>query len=264
MDDLRQISHGQLKARKYSRYDINGYRFRTSKLEKIRPQAATTNSGVVATATNADGGTHDYYGVLQDITEYTLGGAKEFMFVLFDCEWFDPQQTREDEFGIVEVKHESRFKGSDYSNVVLAHQAQQVYYLTYPHENLKSCWVVYKINPDVHLLWYYYYNTNNEDDDSVNIYQEEGEQSKNREFTISEDLGLNEVASLAIDLMAEEPGPSRARTRKSQRILEKQQRLEIIEQRVAEADSDADDFWKVYIFKFLYMHSYFNTKSIYN
>jgi len=83
---LRQISHGQLKARKYSRYDINGYRFRTSKLEKIRPQAATTNSGVVATATNADGGTHDYYGVLQDITEYTLGGAKEFMFVLFDCE----------------------------------------------------------------------------------------------------------------------------------------------------------------------------------
>jgi hypothetical protein len=42
--------------------------------------------------------------------------------------------------------------------------------------------------------------------------------------------------------MAEEPGLSRARTRKSQRILEKQQRLEIIEQRVAEADSDADDF----------------------
>ena len=202
MDDLRQISHGQFKARKYSLYDINGYHFRTSKLEKIRPQAATTNSGVVAAASNADGGTHDYYGVLQDITEYTLGGAKEFMFVLFDCEWFDPQQTREDEFGIVEVKHESRFKGGDYTNVVLAHQAQQVYYLTYPHENLKSCWVVYKINPEVHPLRYDYYNTNNEDDDYVNIYQEEGDQSENREFTISEDLGLNEVASLAIDLMA--------------------------------------------------------------
>jgi hypothetical protein len=42
--------------------------------------------------------------------------------------------------------------------------------------------------------------------------------------------------------MAEEPGPSRARTRKSHIILEKQQRLEIIEQRVAEADCDADDF----------------------
>jgi hypothetical protein len=74
------------------------------------------------------------------------------MFVLFDCEWFDPQQTREDEFGIVEEKHESRFKGSEYSNVVLAHQAQHMYYLTYPHENLKSCWVVYKINPEVHPL----------------------------------------------------------------------------------------------------------------
>jgi hypothetical protein len=76
-----------------------------------------------------------------------------------------------------------------------------VYYLTYPHENLKSCWVVYKINPEVPLQ-YDYYNTNNEDDDSVNIYQEEGDQLENREFTISEDLGLNEVASLAIDLMA--------------------------------------------------------------
>jgi hypothetical protein len=64
----------------------------------------------------------------------------------------------------------------------------------------------------------------------------------NREFTISEDLGLNEVASIAIDLMAEELGSSRARTRKSQRILERQQRLEIIEQRVVEVDSDTDDF----------------------
>jgi hypothetical protein len=78
---------------------------------RIRSLEGTPNYGPrqVATATNADGGTHDYYGVLQDIMEYTLGGAKEFMFVLFDCEWFDPQQTREDEFGIVEVKHESRF-----------------------------------------------------------------------------------------------------------------------------------------------------------
>jgi hypothetical protein len=48
------------------------------------------------------------------------------MFVLSDCEWFDPQQTREDEFGIVEVKYESRFKGSDYSNVVLANQVWDI------------------------------------------------------------------------------------------------------------------------------------------
>ena len=113
---------------------------------------------------------------------------------------------------------------------------------------MKTWSLVYKISPEVHPLRYDYYNTNNEDDDSVNIYQEDGDQSENREFTISEDLGLNEVASLAIDLMAEEPSPSRARTRKSQRILEN----------FVEADSDADDFWKVYIFKFLYMHSYFN------
>jgi hypothetical protein len=63
------------------------------KIRKNPPAGSHDNSGVVATASNADGGTHDYYGVLQDITEYTLGGAKEFMFVLFDCEWFDAQQT---------------------------------------------------------------------------------------------------------------------------------------------------------------------------
>jgi hypothetical protein len=47
-DDLRQLSLGQLKALEYVRYDINGYRFRTKKLEASRPLAATTNSRVVA------------------------------------------------------------------------------------------------------------------------------------------------------------------------------------------------------------------------
>ena len=49
--------------------------------------------------------------------------------------------------------------------------------------------------------------------------------------------------------MPEEPGPSKKRLRKSQRIIEreqrvteKQQRRERLDARVAEADSDADDF----------------------
>jgi hypothetical protein len=39
-----------------------------------------------------------------------------------------------DDFGMVEVKHESRYSGS---NLLFAHQAQQVYYLSYPHPSLK-------------------------------------------------------------------------------------------------------------------------------
>jgi hypothetical protein len=73
-----------LTTRKFDRYDINGYRFRTAKLEASRPLADTTNSGVVAGAYSADGQLDDYYGILQDITEYTFGGHKPLRLVRFD------------------------------------------------------------------------------------------------------------------------------------------------------------------------------------
>jgi hypothetical protein len=63
-DDLRQLSLGQLKALEYGRYDINGYRFWTAKLEASCPLATTTNIGVVANGEDASGLAGDYYGVL--------------------------------------------------------------------------------------------------------------------------------------------------------------------------------------------------------
>jgi hypothetical protein len=55
--------------------------------------------------------------------------------MFFQCDWFDPvNDTKVDDFGMVEVKHESRYSGS---NLLFAHQAQQVYYLSYPHPSLK-------------------------------------------------------------------------------------------------------------------------------
>jgi hypothetical protein len=73
-----------VKALKYSRYDINGYRFRAVKLGASRPLAATTNIGVVACGKDASGVTADYYGILQKIIEYTFGGAKELKVVFFN------------------------------------------------------------------------------------------------------------------------------------------------------------------------------------
>jgi hypothetical protein len=68
--------------------------------------------------------------------------------VFFQCDWFDSiNDTRVDDFGMVEVKHESRYSGS---NLSLAHQTQHVYYLSYPHPSLKSWFVVYKVNPEMH------------------------------------------------------------------------------------------------------------------
>jgi hypothetical protein len=52
---------------------------------------------------------------------------------------------RENEFGMVEVKHAHRLRGCD--PFVLAHQVEQVYYMIYPCEKLSAWWVVYKVNP---------------------------------------------------------------------------------------------------------------------
>jgi hypothetical protein len=74
-------------------------------------------SGEVAT-----GHVTNYYDIFQNIVEYTFGGAKELKVVFFQCDWFDRiNNTRVDEFGMVEVKHESRYSGS---NLFLAHQEQ--------------------------------------------------------------------------------------------------------------------------------------------
>jgi hypothetical protein len=171
-----------VKALEYSRYDINGYCFQTMKLEVSHPLAATTSSGVVARGKDASGVTADYYGILQKIIEYTFGGAKELNVVFFQCDWFDlVNGTRVDDFGMVEVKHESRYSGN---NLLFAHQAHQVYYLSYPHPSLKNWWVVYKVNPKMHHARYDEYVERHEGDDVVDVFQEEieGHQS----FTVSD------------------------------------------------------------------------------
>jgi hypothetical protein len=82
-DELWQLSPGQVKALKYGRYDINGYRFQMVKLEASHPLAATPNSRVVANDEDTSGQTAEYYDVLQKIIEYTFGGNKELKVVFF-------------------------------------------------------------------------------------------------------------------------------------------------------------------------------------
>jgi hypothetical protein len=63
-NDLRQISLDQVKALEYSYHNINGYHFRTAKLEASRPLATTTNSRVVARGEDASGVAANYYDIL--------------------------------------------------------------------------------------------------------------------------------------------------------------------------------------------------------
>jgi hypothetical protein len=191
-----------VKALEYSRYDINGYRFWTVKLEESHPLAATCNSGVVTSGEDASGVAADYYAVLQKIIEYTFGGTKELKVVFFQCDWFDSiHGTIVDDFGMVEVKHESRYTCI---NLLLAHQVQQVYYLSYPHISLKNWWVVYTVNAEIHTHRYDEYMERNEEDD---VYQEEIEEHEN--FTVSNGERLTELATRDVELMEEEQGPSK-------------------------------------------------------
>jgi hypothetical protein len=75
-DDLRQLAHSQVNPLEYIRYDINGYHFRTVKLEASNPLATTSNSEVVTSDEDASGVAADYFGVLQKIIEYMFRAPK--------------------------------------------------------------------------------------------------------------------------------------------------------------------------------------------
>jgi hypothetical protein len=118
---LLQMSYAIVKVRSYVRYDIKGFRFRSTKFECTHPFAATKNTGVVCRAVDDRGREMNYCGVINDILEYDFAGSKNLKVVFFKCDWFDPNQgTVQNQFGMVEVKHE--LKTSACSKFVLAHQ----------------------------------------------------------------------------------------------------------------------------------------------
>ena len=111
---------------------------------------ATCNTGVVTRAVDANDCTTSYYEIIQDILEFSFAGNKELKVVFFYCDWFDPNRgTRQNQFGMVEVKHSQLLRG--YDNFILAHQVEQVYYMSYPCPKLSAWWVVYKVNPHEQL-----------------------------------------------------------------------------------------------------------------
>jgi hypothetical protein len=101
----------------------------------------TTNIGVGTRAVDAEGHESKYYGIIKNIIESDFVGNKNLKIVFFNCDWFDPNHgSRENQFGMVEVKHAHRLHGCD--PFVFALQVEQVYYMPYPCEKLSAWWVV--------------------------------------------------------------------------------------------------------------------------
>jgi hypothetical protein len=70
--DLRQLSYGSIVAKSYDRYDVSGFRFCSTIFEASHPLAATTNTGVVTMAADAEGHESKYYGIIKNIIETLL------------------------------------------------------------------------------------------------------------------------------------------------------------------------------------------------
>jgi hypothetical protein len=71
--ELRQVVNGlPIGVRKYSGYDVNGYRFRTTSYDQSRPNRITTCSGVFMPGLDEV----EYYGQIEQIYELNFHGSK--------------------------------------------------------------------------------------------------------------------------------------------------------------------------------------------
>ena len=64
--ELRQVANGcGYRVRSFAAYDVNGYRFHTTRHEQSRPNRRTTNTGVFTPARDGE----EYYGIVEEIYE---------------------------------------------------------------------------------------------------------------------------------------------------------------------------------------------------
>ena len=111
----------------YQGYFVNGYKFHTEEKGK---DMKTQNYGVCVRGSCYDDCEYDYYGVIEEIIQ--LHYTDFNLVTLFKCRWFDYKKGTviHPKYGIVDVNHQSRI--SAYEPFILASQAQQVYYSSYP------------------------------------------------------------------------------------------------------------------------------------
>jgi hypothetical protein len=148
---------------------------------------------------DVEGRETNYYGIINKIFEFSFARNKELKVVFFDCDWFDSKnRTRQNQFGMVVVKHNERLR--KYDTFVLVHQVEQVYYLSYPCQKLNAWWVVYKVNPRERLHTpgdAGYHDTSTLDGDVDKAYQEE---ELPPSFIVDSGAGLDDLVEDADDI----------------------------------------------------------------
>jgi hypothetical protein len=118
---------------------------------------------------------------------------------------------------MVKVKHARRLRG--YDLFVLAHQVEQVYYISYPCEKLCAWWVVYRVNPheQIHTPDDSVYHENQVLVGEVDEVYQDDELSCS--FNINPDLALNSLVGDANDVTLPEQRKQTLRKTKKRKIL---------------------------------------------
>jgi hypothetical protein len=130
---------------------------------------------------DAQGHESKYYRTTKNIIKYNFAKNKNLKIV-----FFDPNHgTRENQF-------------------ILAHEVEQVYYMSYPGEKLSAWWVVYRLNPceRLHTPDDYSYHENQVAVGEVDyIYQDDELPCS---FNIDQDSALNSLLGNANDVIVQE------------------------------------------------------------
>ncbi|CAH9130990.1 unnamed protein product [Cuscuta epithymum] len=133
------------KAKSYGGSYVNGYKFHTRTYGGTK---RTSNWGVCVLGQTSEADHYDFYGMVDEIWELFY---KKNKVTIFKGTWFDPTSgvRIHEPSGVVDVRHTSRLHPED--PFILASQAQQVYYVSYPTEGLRDWLAVIKNKPR-HLI----------------------------------------------------------------------------------------------------------------
>ncbi|KAK4421458.1 hypothetical protein Salat_2096400 [Sesamum alatum] len=143
-DDTRKLANGPSRRVSYYKgYFVNGFKFHTVEYGHSK---ATTNYGVCVLGSTYSECEVDYYGLLEEIVELEYYGLGRGV-ALFKCHWYDTSDKRlkRHKCGLVEIN--SKLKLSTDDPFILASQAQQVYFTSFPSSKRerRDWWAVCKV-----------------------------------------------------------------------------------------------------------------------
>ncbi|PWA68177.1 hypothetical protein CTI12_AA313130 [Artemisia annua] len=127
-ESMRYLCNGPSKyVTYYNSCFVNGFKFHT---KEYGEHQTTINSGVCVKGSCYNDYEKDYYVTLLNVIQLHYVGG--YRVTLFKCHWFDSERgiKVDGKHGLVDIDIKSKLGGND--PFVLAEQAEQVYYTTYP------------------------------------------------------------------------------------------------------------------------------------